>query len=272
MGALHDGHRSLVERAVRECGHVAVTIFVNPLQFDSAEDLARYPRDRHADLERCAQWGAGTVFEPEITSMIAPEGATTVTVKGPGTRWEAAVRPGHFDAVATVVAKLFSLCGPSLAYFGEKDYQQLAVVRRMVADLFFPVHVVGCPTVRDADGLAFSSRNERLSAPERRAARVLWRALGAGTSALAHGESDPELVAGAIASVVHAEPLASLDYAAAVDPEDLSVPRVIARGQDVRLIVAATVGSVHLVDNCEGFPPSRHGPSLSHDDGMAGEA
>ena len=183
MGALHDGHVSLMARARAECDVVAVSIFVNPLQFGDPEDMAHYPRTLERDLLVCAEAGADVVFVPAVTEMYpswpAPP-ATTVSVRGVSDRWEGASRPGHFDGVATVVAKLFAIAGPCRAYFGLKDFQQLAVVRRMVADLCLPVEVVGCPIVREPDGLALSSRNVRLSAAEREAATVLSRALAAG--------------------------------------------------------------------------------------------
>jgi pantoate--beta-alanine ligase len=166
MGALHAGHLSLMARAKEECDVVAVTIFVNPLQFGDPEDIAKYPRPLAEDLDACASAGVDLVFAPPVSEMYpgwpAPV-ATTVSVSGVSERWEGASRPGHFDGVATVVAKLFSLAGPCRAYFGDKDFQQLAVVRQMTADLSLPVDVVGCATVREPDGLALSSRNVRLS-------------------------------------------------------------------------------------------------------------
>ncbi|MGH8980939.1 MAG: pantoate--beta-alanine ligase [Acidimicrobiales bacterium] len=249
MGALHAGHRSLIERAAGECAHVVVSVFVNPLQFDRADDLARYPRDLSADLALCAAMGVGTVFAPSVAEMYPEPPRTVVSVAALGARWEGVSRPGHFDGVATVVAKLFCLVGPSMAYFGEKDFQQLAIVRRMARDLSMPVSVVGCPTVREDDGLALSSRNALLTRSERRAATVLSRALEAGCAA-GRGEDRPEAVARAMAAVVAAEPLARLDYAAAVDARDLSVPSALSAVPEVRLLVAAEVGQVRLIDNC----------------------
>src|SRR5208283_1836168 len=178
-GALHDGHTSLVARARAECDVVVVSIFVNPLQFGDPDDIARYPRTLERDLPVCAEAGADVVFVPSVTEMYpswpaAP--STTVSVHGVSDRWEGASRPGHFDGVATVVSKLFSIAGPCRAYFGLKDFQQLAVVRRVALDLALPVEVVGCPIVREADGLALSSRNVRLASRERSAATVLSRA------------------------------------------------------------------------------------------------
>jgi pantoate--beta-alanine ligase len=261
MGALHAGHMSLVTRAVADNYLVAVSIFVNPLQFDRAEDLARYPRTTDADLQACEDAGVQTAFVPSADGMFPAGSATTVSVRGLADRWEGASRPGHLDGVATVVAKLFSLAGGCAAYFGEKDFQQLAVVRRMAADLSMPVDVVGCPTVRDADGLALSSRNVRLSAEERRAANVLWRALATGRAVITGGEVRPEVVGAAMAGVVEAEPLARLDYAVAVDAADLTVPPSLSDPVALRLLVAAEVGPVRLIDNCAAVagPARRRG-------------
>jgi pantoate--beta-alanine ligase len=259
MGALHAGHRSLIDRAAAECDHVAVTIFVNPLQFGSCDDLERYPRTLDADLSVCEAAGVGTVFAPSVAEMYPGwpgRVATTVSVQGVSEGWEGASRPGHFDGVATVVAKLFSMAGECTAYFGEKDFQQLAVVRRMVADLSIPVEVVGCPTVREPDGLALSSRNVRLRDDERRAATVLHRGLLAGRDAVSAGEDRPERVVRRMADVVAGEPLVHLDYAAAVNAEDLSVPASLADVAAVRLLVAADVGPVRLIDNCACLVPS----------------
>ena len=252
MGALHAGHRSLIDRAVAAHDHVAVSIFVNPLQFDRADDLARYPRDLEADLAQCAEAGVTTVFAPGVEEMYPRRPLTAVHVAGVSEPFEGATRPGHFDGVATVVAKLFSAAGACAAYFGEKDFQQLLVVRRMASDLSMPVRVVACPTVRAPDGLALSSRNALLSDGERRAATVLWRSLAAGAGAVAAGEDRPDAVARAMADVVTAEPMAELDYAAAVDAADLHVPASLSDAESVRLLVAARLGQVRLIDNCDG--------------------
>jgi pantoate--beta-alanine ligase len=234
MGALHEGHASLIRRSAGECDLTAVTVFVNPLQFGPSEDFATYPRNLAADVEVAAGAGAGLLFAPPVEDVY-PEGAPAVSVAVAGEDvLEGAARPGHFDGVATVVAKLFNLAGPCRAYFGEKDWQQLRVVRRLVADLSFPVEVVACPTVRGADGLALSSRNARLSAEERRAATVLYRALQAGVAARMAGERNPVTIRRVMVDTVAAEPLAVLDYAEA---------------QPDRLLVAARVGSVRLIDN-----------------------
>ena len=259
MGALHHGHRSLVERAVDECDVVTVSIFVNPLQFGDPSDLERYPRSLDADTAIAAAAGASVVFAPSVSDMYpgfpAPV-ATSVHVAGLGERWEGASRPGHFAGVATVVAKLFSLAGRCRAYFGEKDFQQLAVVRRMVVDLSMPVEVVPCPTVREPDGLAASSRNVRLSATGRIAARCLHEALAAGCRLVSSGVRDSAAVGHAMADMVAAEPAAVLDYAVAVDADGLQVPDELLG--DVRLLVAATVDGVRLIDNTGcSVPPNR---------------
>ncbi len=256
MGSLHAGHRALMARAAAAHRHVAVSIFVNPLQFDRPEDLAGYPRDLGADVRACEEAGVATVFAPSDADMLPSGAATSVSVAGLGDRWEGASRPGHLAGVATVVAKLFSLAGPCAAYFGEKDFQQLALVRRMAADLSMPVEVVGCPTVREPDGLALSSRNALLSPAERRAATVLWRALEAGRAAVAEGEDRPETVASVMSGTITAEPLASVDYAAAVDAADLTVPASLSQPAALRLLVAARIGSVRLIDNCAAPRPA----------------
>jgi pantoate--beta-alanine ligase len=250
MGALHAGHRSLVARAAAECDVVAVTVFVNPLQFDKADDLARYPRDLEGDVLQAAEAGATIVFAPPVQEMYpgfpAPV-ATSVHVDAVGDVLEGASRPGHFDGVATVVAKLCSLAGRSRVYFGEKDFQQLAVVRRMVIDLSLPVEIVACPTVREDDGLALSSRNVRLSDDDRRAAVALYRALDAGLDLVGAGERDPARVGAAMEAVLSATDGVIPDYAVAVDAATLRVPETLVG--EVRLLIAATVGPVRLIDN-----------------------
>lgn len=247
MGALHDGHASLVERAAAECDTVWVSVFVNPLQFAPHEDLASYPRDLDADLAAAEKAGATLVFTPPVEEMFPPEARTRVHVAGLAEVLEGASRPGHFDGVATVVAKLFALADPRRAYFGQKDFQQLLVVRRMTDDLSLPVGVVGCPTVRDFDGVALSSRNHRLSAPEREAAAVLYRSLRAGAATIFAGEEDPHEVRELMAAIVEAEPLVALDYAEVVKAATLSPPARL--HGELRLLVAAQVGATRLIDN-----------------------
>ena len=278
MGALHAGHVSLMDRARAECGTVAVSIFVNPLQFGDPEDIAHYPRTLDQDLAVCAEAGVDVVFVPSVREMYpewpAPV-ATTVSVRGVSDGWEGASRPGHFDGVATVVAKLFAIAGPCRAYFGEKDYQQLAVVRQMVADLSLPVSVIGCPIVREPDGLALSSRNVRLSVAERRAAVVLSGALARGRSLLAQGAGS-STVAEAMRAVVEEEPLVHLDYAVAVGAHDLVAREAIEDPAAVRLLIAADVGPVRQIDNCSGAvmapatsEPPRAGSAGAHGTGPA---
>ncbi|MDL2345667.1 pantoate--beta-alanine ligase, partial [Deinococcus sp. MIMF12] len=187
MGSLHEGHAQLIRRARAECGVVAVSVFVNPTQFGPGEDLSRYPRDLERDLRLAGDAGADVLFHPEAEAMYPPGHATTVQVGGVSGPLEGESRPGHFDGVATVVLKLLNLVGPQRAYFGEKDWQQLAVVRRMVRDLSVPVEIVGVPTVRGASGLALSSRNSYLTPQQRERATVLSRALRAVQSAAASG-------------------------------------------------------------------------------------
>ncbi|HEV3226233.1 MAG TPA: pantoate--beta-alanine ligase [Acidimicrobiales bacterium] len=249
MGYLHEGHRSLLVRAVAERDVTLVTIFVNPLQFGAGEDLSTYPRDLDRDLAMCEQSGADLVLHPTVEEMY-PFGTptlTTVSVTQVSRRLEGASRPAHFAGVATVVAKLFNIAGSCHAYFGEKDWQQLAVIRRMAADLSFPVEVVGCPTVREADGLALSSRNIYLEVDERAAAPVLHWALVAGAAAIAAGERDRGRVAGLVGDLIAAEPLAHLDYAEVVDADTLQeVDPLVGK---LRLLAAARFGSARLIDN-----------------------
>ena len=247
MGYLHEGHASLIARAAAECDTVVTTVFVNPLQFGAGEDLASYPRDLDRDTALAEASGAHLVFAPGVEEMYPTPVLTTVSVAEVTATMEGASRPTHFAGVATVVAKLFNLAGPCHAYFGEKDYQQLVVVRRMAADLSFPVEVVGCATVREPDGLAKSSRNVYLTDAEREAAPVLQRALQAGAAAIAAGETRAAAVAAVVAALVDAEPLATLDYAAVVDAATLA-PVDPLRGE-VRLLAAARFGKARLLDN-----------------------
>jgi pantoate--beta-alanine ligase len=226
MGAFHEGHRSLMRAARANHDIVVVSLFVNPLQFGPTEDLDRYPKDLEGDLAAAGAVGVDVVFAPPVEEMYPRPLLTTVAVAEITDRFEGASRPTHFAGVATVVAKLFAIVGPGRAYFGEKDWQQLAVVRRMAADLSFPVEVVGCPIVREPDGLAMSSRNVYLSPEERTAATVLHRALLA-----ARDSTDP---VGTMKEVVSTEPLVELDYAEQVGD---------------RLLLAARVGTTRLIDN-----------------------
>ena len=267
MGALHAGHVSLLARARGECDVVAASIFVNPLQFGDPEDITHYPRTLERDLVVCEQNGVDVVFVPDVAEMYpswpdAP--AVTVRVRGVSDGWEGASRPGHFDGVATVVAKLFSVAGPCRAYFGEKDFQQLVVVRRLALDLALPVEVVGCPTVREADDLALSSRNVRLSPEERAAAVVLSRALAAGQAAVAGGLHSGAAVTRVMREVVAREPLVRLDYAAVVDAASLVEADVLADPSSVRLLIAAAVGPVRLIDNAPALSAVRESEAPDH--------
>jgi len=248
MGAFHDGHASLMRRARDERDHVVVSIFVNPLQFGPGEDLSRYPRDEDRDLSIAGQLGVSVVFAPSVEEMY-PAGPPEVTVDpGPlGDRLEGTARPGHFRGVATVVAKLFDVIGPSTAYFGEKDAQQLAVVRRMVRDLSLPVRVEGCPTVREPDGLATSSRNAYLSPVQREAAGCLFLALSEAAQMARGGERDAATLVAAMAREIGATPEARIDYAAVVDDESFEEVSTIAGS--ARALVAARFGETRLIDN-----------------------
>jgi len=251
MGALHEGHRSLIRRARGLAGTVAVSIFVNPLQFGPGEDLDRYPRTFPEDLAICAEEGVGLIFAPTVDVMY-PEGkgaGVTINSGEMGTIVEGAARPGHFDGVLTVVNKLFNLVRPEIAVFGEKDAQQLAMIRRMVADLNIPVWIDGCPTVREKDGLALSSRNRYLSAPERVTALSLSMALRVGAALAPDGPAKVlEAAHTVLGGALEADPPLELDYLVLVDPttfrevgDDYVGPAVLA--------VAGRVGSTHLIDN-----------------------
>jgi pantoate--beta-alanine ligase len=248
MGYLHDGHMSLVRRAADECSHVVTTIFVNPLQFGPGEDLAAYPSDPDGDAAKAEDAGTTWLFTPSVEEMYPERVLTTVSVATVSRPMEGASRPTHFDGVATVVAKLFSIVGRCRAYFGEKDYQQLAVIRRMVEDLSMPVEVVGCPTLREADGLARSSRNVYLTEAERLAAPVLRRALLGGAMAIRQGETDAAIVRAFMTDLVDAEALAALDYVEVADPDSLEPLERCDRS--ARLFGAVRFGRARLIDNC----------------------
>ena len=249
MGALHEGHLSLLRAAANDCDVVALTIFVNPLQFGAGEDLDAYPRALERDLELAEAAGADVVFTPTTSEMYPEPTLTNVQVDRLTSSMEGASRPTHFDGVSTVVTKLFNIAGPCRAYFGEKDFQQLAVVRRMAADLDQPVEIVGCPIVRETDGLAMSSRNVYLSSAEREAATVINRALRAGAAMIEAGESDPSVIEAHMASIIDAEPLATLDYAVVANPDSLLTPDRLVSGTTVRLLMVAQLGTPRLLDN-----------------------
>jgi len=247
MGYLHAGHLSLVARARAETDFVWVTIFVNPLQFGPNEDLDRYPRDLANDLRLCEEAGVHGVFAPDTAEMYPRPALTTVHVSGLTEDLCGKARPTHFDGVTTVVTKLFSIVGPCRAYFGRKDAQQLAVVRRMSADLDLPVDVVGCSLVREPDGLALSSRNAYLSPEQRAAAPVLARALSGAAEAVEGGERDPQVILDIVRSTVAREPLVDLEYVELRDADDLG--RIEALDGEVLLALAARVGATRLIDN-----------------------
>ncbi|HVA60673.1 MAG TPA: pantoate--beta-alanine ligase [Mycobacteriales bacterium] len=247
MGALHAGHAALLATARAAAASVLVTLFVNPLQFGPAEDFARYPRTPDDDLEKCAASGVDLVFAPTVTDVY-PHGEPAIRVSAGrlGDRWEGASRPGHFDGALTVVTKLFQLTRPDVAVFGEKDAQQLLLVRRLVTDLDLPVAVLSEPTVRDHDGLALSSRNRHLDAADRTAALAIPRALEAARVAVARGAVPGRAAA---AGVLAGQQGLELDYCVLVDEADLDEVPDDWRGP-ARLLVAARVGTTRLIDNC----------------------
>jgi pantoate--beta-alanine ligase len=247
MGALHEGHLSLIRAARERDGIVVVSIFVNPTQFDAREDLKKYPRDLGRDLALAEGAGADIVFAPTDAEMYPGECSTWVDVEGLSEGLCGAARPGHFRGVCTVVTKLFNIAGPDRAYFGEKDAQQLAVIKQMVRDLNMRLEIVPCPTVREPDGLAMSSRNVRLSPAERAQAPVLYRALTAARVAVENGERDAErLKAGICAALADAE-LAKIDYVEIVDSETLRPVAFVNR--PVLVALAVFFGAVRLIDN-----------------------
>jgi len=246
MGALHEGHRALVRTARSQCDRVAVSIFVNPTQFGPQEDFNRYPRSFEQDRNLLEKEGVYFLFAPSVQEMYPASSLTWVEVAGLSDRLDGRSRPGHFRGVATVVAKLFHIVEPDLAFFGQKDAAQLAIIRKMVRDLNFPVEIVGCPIVRDADGLAMSSRNAYLSAEQRSSALILNRSLRQVQSAYQDGEHDVAELTGVGKKSVASQPEVRLDYFEIVDPDTLE-PATAAAGALVA--VAATVGSTRLIDN-----------------------
>jgi pantoate--beta-alanine ligase len=253
MGYLHAGHRSLVERARSENDHVAASIFVNPTQFGPGEDLERYPRDLDRDRALLSAAGCDVVFVPQVAEIYPPGAATLVDVGPVAAPLEGERRPGHFRGVATVVLKLFGIFQPTRAYFGEKDAQQLAVLRRLVRDLDVPVEVVGCPTVREPDGLALSSRNSYLSPGERRAAGVLHRALMVARALVMAGERDGEALREAMRRTLGEEPLVRADYVSVADPD--SFRELESVEGPALLLLAAFLGRARLIDNLRVEPP-----------------
>ncbi len=247
MGWLHAGHTSLVERARSESATVVVSIFVNPRQFGEASDFTRYPRNEARDLAICEAAGVDLVFAPGADEVYPPGFDTTVSVRSIAEPLEGAARPGHFDGVATVVAILFALVGAERAYFGAKDYQQVRVIERMALDLALPTQVVACPTVREPDGVALSSRNARLSPAGRAAAPVLHRALRAGTACLDAGERDGDAIRAEMRRVLATEPMAQVDYVSVADADTLTELSTV-DGRTL-LSLAVRIESVRLIDN-----------------------
>lgn len=259
MGFLHEGHRSLMRASVAANDVSMVSIFVNPLQFAPDEDLDAYPRDIAADSAMCSSAGVDYVFVPSVDEMYAPSDREAGSGAGAGPIWtnihvgtiseplEGRHRPTHFDGVATVVTKLFGIVGACRAYFGEKDWQQLAIVRRLAFDLSMPVEVVGCPIIREDGGLAMSSRNVYLTDLEREQALVLNQALRRGIEMIEAGQRDPEVVVAAMTTLIEAQPSARIDYVAAVDAATLQVPERLSG--EVRVLTATRFGKARLLDN-----------------------
>jgi len=247
MGALHEGHLRLVDEARRRADVTVMSIFVNPLQFGAGEDLARYPRPIEQDRSLASARGVDALFLPEVAEMYPPGAATRVVPGGAADRWEGAARPGHFAGVLTVVAKLFHIVQPDVACFGQKDWQQVTLVRQMVRDLDFPVEVLVVPTVREADGLALSSRNAYLDEAARDAAAAIPAALRAVAARYRAGEADAGALAAAARAVLDVHPGLGAEYIAVVDP--LTLEPVARAGDDTVVAIAARVGSTRLIDN-----------------------
>jgi pantoate--beta-alanine ligase len=252
MGALHEGHLSLVRSARAACDRVGASIFVNPSQFGPDEDLNSYPRDLERDLALLQSLNVDLVWAPPPEVVYPPGFQTWITVEEISKGLEGGRRPGHFRGVATVVAKLFNVFAPDKAFFGQKDAQQVAVIRRLVEDMNFPVDIVVCPTVREADGLALSSRNVYLSPEERRAAPVLFRALDAARAAYDAGERDASRLRSLMRKILETEPLAEVDYMSAADPVTLTEAAQIERG--ILLSLAVRIGRTRLIDNIVAMP------------------
>lgn len=247
MGYLHEGHKSLIVRAVEENDRVVVSDFVNPTQFGENEDLGSYPRDIERDAKLCEEAGAAVIFHPEPEEMYFEDKCTFVDMNRLTKGLCGRTRPIHFSGVCTVVSKLFNIVTPDRAYFGEKDAQQLAVIRRMVRDLNFDITIVGCPIVREADGLALSSRNTYLNEEERKAALILSRSLEIGKNMLKDGEKDAGRVTEAIRKNIETEPLARIDYVEIVDSENLEPVEQI--NGSILCAIAVYIGKTRLIDN-----------------------
>ena len=246
MGFLHEGHKSLIDRAVKENDRVVVSDFVNPTQFGPTEDLASYPRDLERDATLCENAGAALLFNPEPSEMYAEDACTFVDMSGLTGELCGKSRPIHFRGVCTVVSKLFHIVAPDRAYFGQKDAQQLAIIRKMVQDLNFDIQIVGCPIIREEDGLAKSSRNTYLSAEERKAALCLSRAVKTGQEAICKGIKAEEVLS-KMRAVIEAEPLAKIDYVSMVDALDMQPVEIVEK--DVLVAMAVYIGKTRLIDN-----------------------
>lgn len=247
MGYLHEGHKSLIDKAVEQNDRVVVSVFVNPIQFGPTEDLATYPRDLERDAALCENAGANLIFHPEPENMYFDDFCTYIDMESLTKGLCGKTRPTHFRGVCTVVGKLFNIVQPDRAYFGQKDAQQLAVIRRMVRDLNFNLEVVGCPIVREEDGLAKSSRNTYLSAEERQAAVILHKGLTKGEELVRAGETDVETVKKAIRETIESEPLAKIDYVEIVDFDSIQ-PKDNLNGS-ILAAVAVYIGKTRLIDN-----------------------
>jgi len=247
MGFLHEGHRSLIERAVAENDRVVVSVFVNPIQFAPNEDLESYPRDIEADRALCTDAGAAMIFNPEPAEMYPQGFCTAVDMNGLKFELCGKSRPIHFSGVCTVVTKLFNIVGPDRAYFGQKDAQQLAIIRRMVRDLNMPLEVVGCPIVREEDGLAKSSRNTYLNEQERAAALILSKTIFLGQKLVGEGERDAKKLIAAMEANIATEPLARIDYVDVVDAENIE--RIDRLEGEVLVAMAVHIGKTRLIDN-----------------------
>lgn len=246
MGYLHEGHQSLIKNAA-ENDKVIVSIFVNPIQFGPGEDFATYPRDIDRDMEKCSEAGADLIFAPLPEEMYLNDFSTFVDMTGPTDDLCGKARPGHFKGVCTVVNKLFNIVAPDKAYFGEKDAQQLAVIKRMVRDFNINIKIIGCPIIREKDGLAKSSRNTYLSVEERKAALVINKALTSGKNMIQNGEKNPDKIVSAITSVINEEPLAKIDYIKIVDADTISAVSEI--NGNILVAAAVYIGKTRLIDN-----------------------
>lgn len=247
MGYLHEGHASLIKKASQENDRVVVSDFVNPIQFGPKEDLSTYPRDIERDAQVCEESGADIIFHPTAEEMYCPDFSTFVDITGPSDLLCGKSRPTHFKGVCTVVSKLFLIVAPDKAYFGQKDAQQLAVIKRMVRDLNFDIEIIGCPIIRESDGLAKSSRNTYLSPAERESATILNKALTAGKQLVLNGEKNADKVIAEITNIINSEPLAKIDYVQVVSFPDIQLVKEI--NGDILTAVAVYIGTTRLIDN-----------------------